>query len=117
MTGKELKGKVYANDLTQKELAIKLGCSQQSLVSIFKAKDVKSGTIEKIAEIMNVPVSFLYGEDMANITSDEHISKMNGSPAMATRIEFLERLLEEKDKMIKEKERTIQILLNKQKSL
>lgn len=62
MTGQQLKLKILEIGKTQKFIADALGVSGQSLSSVLSAKDVRSGTIERIAQALNVPVSLIYGE-------------------------------------------------------
>ena len=67
MEGKIIKQKLVSMNITQLELANRLEMTPQSLSSILHAKDVRSGTIERIAQVLNVPVSFLYGENNTNL--------------------------------------------------
>lgn len=119
MTGQELRVKLMEFGKSQKDIADSLGVTAQSLSSVLSAKDVRSGTIEKIAQVLNIPVSSLYGEKDSGA-----VASGNGSVAVAgnnndvgnvtigdasvlqERVKLLERLLEEK-------ERTIQILMGK----
>lgn len=43
------------------EIAERIGVSQQSMYQFFEAKDVKSGLIEKLCEVLDVDLYTLYG--------------------------------------------------------
>ena len=117
MTGQELKSKLIEAGKSQKDIAELLGVTAQSLSSVLSAKDVRSGTIEKIAEALGVKMSFFYPADGGSISIAGHnkISGNNNAVGNVTigdaailqeRITMLEKLLEEK-------ERTIKILMEK----
>lgn len=68
MDGQVLKERLSKlTNLTQMELAEKLNVSQQSFSQYFLAKDVKSGLIEKLAEIIGVDIPTLYGQGQQGI--------------------------------------------------
>lgn len=113
MTGNELKVRLMEIGKSQKDVADLLGVTAQSLSSVLSAKDVRSGTIEKIAHVVNMPISFFYGETnsqhaMAN--GDSSVAAINssveGNAVLKERVRALETLVEEK-------ERTIKILMGK----
>ncbi len=117
MTGQELKEKILKANMPFNVLAERLGVTAQSLNSCFKVKDVRSNTIERIAEVLGVKMSFFYpmdsGSAVASANGDSSIAVNNNSGSIATgdavlqeRVAMLERLLEEK-------ERTIKILMEK----
>lgn len=58
MTGKDLKEKIAQQNISALAIAKKLGISPQALNSTFNAADVKSGTLERIAEVLGVKMSF-----------------------------------------------------------
>lgn len=116
MTGQQLKIRVMQLGKTQKFIADALGVSVQSLSSVLSAKDVRSGTIERIAQVLNVPVSFLYGESdkeqsaVANgdgsvaVTGNNNVAgnvTIGDAAVLQERVTMLERLLEEKERLIK----------------
>ena len=118
MTGQELKSKLIEAGKSQKDIAELLGVTAQSLSSVLSAKDVRSGTIEKIAEALGVKMSFFYPADGGSISIAGH-NKISGnnnavgnvtvgdnSAVLQERVTMLEKLLEEK-------ERTIKILMEK----
>lgn len=62
MKGSELKQIFLLNGWSQVEICSKIGESQQNFSSSLRSDNVKSGLIERVAEAMGVPVSFMYGE-------------------------------------------------------
>lgn len=84
MTGRELKKKIQEINITVKDLADKLNMSPQALNTIFNVADVKSGTLEKIADVLKVNMSFFYPESAGivntnNIHSQRAHNISNGS--------------------------------------
>lgn len=84
--------------------AEQMGLVPQQLNQMFKAADIKSGTLEKVAEVLGVPVSALYGEGITNnqvnntIGGDNNVS-LNGYDALKKRDEQIDRLLTIIEKM------------------
>ncbi len=126
MTGRELKARIMEVGKSQKDIDDYLGVTAQSLSSVLSAKDVRSGTIEKIAQVLNVPISFLYGEkdkdQSAVATGNGNVAGNNNVVGNVTigdaailqeRVKLLEQLLAERDRIIEEKERTIKILMQR----
>ena len=93
MTGQELKAKLMEVGKTQKDIADLMGVTAQSLSSVLSAKDVKSGTIEKIANAAGVPVSYLYKET-DDTSNGSHSSQAVGDGATATNSEGVKECLE-----------------------
>lgn len=117
MKGKELKSKLIEVGISQKELADLLGVTAQSLSSILSAKDVRSGTIEKIAKTLGVSISYMYGEPdkiqnavatgdgsvavNGNNNVEGNVTVGNDSAVLQERVRLLEKLLDEKERTIK----------------
>lgn len=117
MKGKELKSKLIEVGISQKELADLLGVTAQSLSSILSAKDVRSGTIEKIAKTLGVSISYIYGEPdkiqnavatgdgsvavNGNNNVEGNVTVGNDSAVLQERVRLLEKLLDEKERTIK----------------
>lgn len=117
MTGKDLKEKIIQQNISALTIAKKLGISPQALNSTFNAADVKSGTLERIAEVLGVKMSFFYpmeeGNAIAsgngNVAGNNNVVgslTIGDASVLQERVAMLERLLEEK-------ERTIKILMDK----
>lgn len=60
MTGEELKDLLQGEDISQSELARKLGMSHQAFNQALKVADVKSGFLEKVAAALGKDMSFFY---------------------------------------------------------
>ena len=113
MDGKVLQERLSRlTTLTQVEIAEKLNVSQQSLSQYFLVKDVKSGLIERIAEVIGVDISTLYGQEPSQtinhnqgdvITGDNVINRMN---------EMSSQILSILDNQLKVKDDQIGKLLN-----
>ena len=124
MTGQELKQKIAKQNVSALAIAKKIGISPQALNSTFNAADVKSGTIERIADALGVKMSFFYPNDEGNnavASGDSSIAVNNitgnieagDTSALQERVKLLEQLLAERERIIEEKERTIKILMEK----
>ena len=114
MTGKELKEKLAKQAIPASAIAEKIGISPQAINSTFNASDVKSGTLERIANVLGVDMTFFYPAEgnKAFASGDNSVAAIQStvtqgdSKVLQERINCLERLLDEK-------ERTIQILMNR----
>ena len=60
MTGEDLKMKLRTTGHSITELAGKLGMSQQNLSQALNAKDIKTGLLEDLAKVLDVPITFFY---------------------------------------------------------
>jgi len=69
MTGKELKRLILSDDLTVAEVARRLGTSQQNLTCALSKEDIKTGLLERVAEVMEKPLAFFYGEKFSTVQS------------------------------------------------
>ena len=121
MTGKELKEKLAKQAIPASAIAEKIGISPQAINSTFNASDVKSGTLERIANVLGVDMTFFYPADNQNaVASGDNsvaaiqITVTQGDCAvLQERIAGLEEIIKEKERTITEKERTIQILMGR----
>ena len=110
MEGKVIKQKLLELNVTQLDLAGKLGTTPQSLSSVLHAKDVRSGTIEKIAQVLGVPISYLYGEGTVNqnavANGNKSVAAINSnvdardSEILKERVKALESIVAEKERLI-----------------
>lgn len=114
MTGKDLKEKIAQQNISALAIAKKLGISPQALNSTFNAADVKSGTLERIAEVLGVKMSFFYPMDSSSavasgngsvaVTGNNNVAgnvTMGDTAILTERIAMLEKLLDEKERLIK----------------
>ena len=110
MTGKELKLKIDELGITQRSLAEQMGVTPQTVSAILAAKDIRTSSLERIAQVTNKPMSYFYGETnnaQAVVCGDSSIAAIN-SNVNSSEVELLKKLLEEK-------ERTIKILMGRRK--
>ncbi len=121
MDGKTLKSKVKTLDISQAQLARLMEVTPQTLASVFMAKDVRSGTIERIAEVLNIPPTFFYsstptGTAIASGTQAVAAvnSRVSTSSELYKEVELLKQKVEDQKQIIYEKERLISLLMNRQ---
>lgn len=104
MNGEQLKQIIERSGLKTKDFAERLGISAQQLNNMFGNADVKSGTLERVAEIMGVSVATLYGDVHAPVaignTGNNSVNGV-GVPydALKKRDEQIDRLLTIIEKM------------------
>ncbi len=117
MTGEELKKRLKGERYSITGLAEKLGMSQQGLSQALSVKDVKTGLVEDLARVLNLPVSFFFGEDAncnnATANGDSSVAAINSNVTMENN-EVLKERIKNLETLVAEKERTIQILMSKQ---
>jgi transcriptional regulator with XRE-family HTH domain len=119
MTGEYLKEFIRKKKVSQAEIARTLGISQQSFNQMLSSKDIKSSHVELIASILHVSMGEIYNEtkEQSAVASGNGIAvagnnnvtgnyASNNSQVLQERVMLLERILDEK-------ERTIQILMKK----
>lgn len=96
-----------------------VGITDQTLRQIQTRNSTKTDILERIAHVLNVPIGYFFGEHPGIVISGENNQVHNGqgNQIMMTpeqrEIEHLRELLTEKDKVIDEKERLIQFLMEK----
>lgn len=82
MTGDRIKFLLDELGVTQKALSEMLGVTPQSVSAIIAASDVRSGTLEKIANVLGVPMSRFYPNDttttITNESSELHVCNNSG---------------------------------------
>lgn len=81
MTGERIKFLLDELGVTQKALSEMLGVTPQSVSAIIAASDVRSGTLEKIANVLGVPMSRFYPNDTTTITNESselHVRNNSG---------------------------------------
>lgn len=126
MDGKLVKEKLKKCGVPLSEIAARLGYeNDQRLHSQLKSNDVKTGLLEQICTVLGVNMSYFYPTDTNNaiasgdsavaVNTNTGSISANGSDttALKEQIAMLEKLLDERGKLLDEKERTIKILLEK----
>ena len=63
MSGNELKKILLKQGITITDLAKKLGVTQPSVRQALQVQDIKTGFLEKLCDILGVPMSFFYKEE------------------------------------------------------
>ncbi len=91
----------------------------QSLVQSLLAKDVKTGLVEKLADALDLPLSYFYGSADAGAraiaTGNKAVAAVNSTigggedsvPVLQERVRSLESLVQEKERLIKVYERIL----------
>lgn len=109
MTGKELKTLISNCGVSQSEIARRLGMSHQSFNQCMIVKDVKSGLLEKVAAVLGVDMSFFYPIKSNNavtsgvnsVAAIQSTVSQGDSAVLQERVRLLEKLLDEKERLIK----------------
>lgn len=70
MKGIDLKNRLLSAGYTVTGIANKVGVIPQNINGWFTSNDVRTGTVEKLAEVLGLPISFFYGEDVSPVTSN-----------------------------------------------
>ena len=127
MTGERLKEILAKYKVSQSEIAKQLGMSHQSLNQMLSASDIKTGLVDRIAKVLSVPISSLYGEDKeqnaiasgngiavaGNNNVAGNVTMGDNTAVLQERVKFLEQQVKDKESLLEEKERTIKILMER----
>lgn len=131
MKGKQLKEIIDKLGITQRKLAEQMEVTPQTISAILTAKDVRTSTIERIATVTNMPISYFFEKNHSEVTppsvsgiavrGNNNVAgnvtigdaSMSESTVLQERIKSLEALLAEKERLLEEKERLIKVLLSK----
>ncbi len=68
MNGATIRQRLSQVGTTQVELARLLEVTPQAVSNILSADDVRTGTVERICEVLHLPVSFFYDETEEEVT-------------------------------------------------
>ena len=68
MTGQHLQDLIKKEGYSVSKMAELIGTSQQVLASALKHDDIRTGLVEKVAQVMGKPLSFFYGEAYGTVT-------------------------------------------------
>ncbi|MDY4555463.1 MAG: helix-turn-helix transcriptional regulator [Prevotella sp.] len=121
MTGNRLKEILYEKKVSQSQVAKLLGVSQQSFNQMLAAADIKSSLLERIAEALGENMSLFYPIEPVNVTISDHggvsiagnntiagnnnavgnVTMGDNSAVLQERVTMMEKLLEEKERLIK----------------
>lgn len=78
MKGLDLKNRLLAAGYTVTAIANKVGVIPQNINGWFTSNDVRTGTIEKLADVLGLPISFFYGEG-AGMTNSNVVGNNNAT--------------------------------------
>ncbi len=84
MKGETIKEKLSQMGKTQRELAGLLGITPQAVYEIMSASEVRSGSIEKIARVLGVPISFFFDEEKVSLDTIAEDSLITGGKIRPT---------------------------------
>ena len=98
MKGAEFKEKLCATHISLSEIARKMGISPQSLNSVFISADIKTGTLEKVSEVLGLPLSYFYG-DSYSVTGNNIVNSGSNNAVNASDERLLS-LLMSKDEQL-----------------
>lgn len=122
MTGKELKQRIDALGITQRKLAEEMGVTPQTISAILTAKDVRTSTVERIAAVTNMPISFFFKEetDGNNVVAsgDGSVAQLGnnnvaGNVNTSSDVAVLQERVKSLEQLVAEKERLIKVLMEK----
>ena len=77
MHGINLKKGINEKGVPLSELSKSLGITPQALNSILKANDVRSGTIEKICDVLDVDINYFYKGTKYEVKSTDSTCNLN----------------------------------------
>ncbi len=82
MEGATIRYKLSKLGTTQVELARLLDVTPQVVSNILSAIDVRTGTVERICEVLHLPVSFFYDESEKEVTHNPELEIPEGDHQM-----------------------------------
>ena len=103
MTGMDLKKKLEELGCSKVFIANKMGTIPQNVNTWFQAGDVKTGTIEKLSEVLDIPISVFYGEafsKVSNITGNNNTTATGNNNTVSGSDDRLLTLLLNKDEQL-----------------
>ena len=122
MTGEALKEFLIKKKVSQSEVARQLKISQQSFNQMLSSADVKTSLLERIAKVLNVTISSIYGEKSSDaVANGDGCVAVNGNNTVAQPITtnagdaILQHKVASLEALLAEKERLITVLLDTRK--
>lgn len=122
----KLKLLIEKSGLSKQYIAEKCSISRPTLDNVLSGSDAKISTVESLSSFFNVPVGYFFdyssvnqtcnGNDNIIIGKDNNIDMSNYRSRFEDaqkEIEHLKEVIEGKDKLLEEKERLINVLMNK----
>lgn len=106
------------NKITLRELANRIGKKEDALQKIIRNGSTNTKTIEEIAKVLDVPVGALFDNESLNnqniVSGHDNVTSIFGN-SISVKLADKDKEIEHLKMIIKEKERTIQILLKEKK--
>lgn len=113
MTGKVLQERIAAvSNIPFNTIAERIGVSAQSMYQFFTAKDVKSGLIEKVCEVLNIDVATLYGQEQVQGINHNAGDVITGNNVANRLNEESKQMISILDNQLRVKDEQIDKLLN-----
>lgn len=97
MTGEQLRRKIKSKRRSFKSVAEAIGETPQNFQNMLNAADVKSGTLERIAEALGEPVSYFY-EELPIVSMEDYAEFV----ALKKENEMLRMIVQERQEHLRE---------------
>lgn len=97
MTGEQLRQKIKSKRRSFKSVAEAIGETPQNFQNMLNAADVKSGTLERVAEALGEPVAYFY-EELPIVTMEDYAEYI----ALKKENEMLQKMVAEKENHLRE---------------
>ena len=97
MTGDQLRRKIKSKRRSFKSVAEAIGETPQNFQNMLNAADVKSGTLERVAEALGEPVAYFY-EELPIVTMEDYAEYI----ALKKENEMLQKMVAEKENHLRE---------------
>ena len=78
MKGIELKERLLATHISLTEIARRMGIKPQDLNALFNVQDTKTGTIERLANALDLPIAYFFGDNY-NVTGNNNATGVNNT--------------------------------------
>ena len=99
MTGLELKERLLATHIPLSEIARRMGIKPQDLNALFNVQDSKTGTVEKLAKALDLPIAYFFG-DTYNVSGNHNATGNNSTNTVNASDDKLLALLVSKDEQL-----------------
>ena len=102
MKGIDLKTKLEELGFSKAYIADKLGIPAQNVHIWLRAEDVKTGTLEKLSEVLGVPIYYFYGEafNIASVSGNNNTTATGNNNTVSGSDDRLIALLMSKDEQL-----------------
>lgn len=99
MTGLDLKERLLATHISLSEIARRMGIKPQDLNALFNVQDSKTGTIERLAKALDLPIAYFFGDNY-NVSGSHNATGNNSTNTVNASDEKLLALLVSKDEQL-----------------